>query len=89
MLPGLFGTDPWFEPKKLGYGSGLPCAWQGWVVLLAFLAIIIGAVALVGEDRPLLLIAIVLPVTAIFILIAAKTTRGGWKWRFGKDEDTW
>ncbi|HTS17465.1 MAG TPA: hypothetical protein VMP11_07825 [Verrucomicrobiae bacterium] len=23
----------WFRAKRYGWGWGLPCAWQGWVVL--------------------------------------------------------
>ena len=33
----------WFPAKRHGWGWGLPCAWQGWIVLAAFLG---GVVAL-------------------------------------------
>ncbi|MEY4953243.1 MAG: hypothetical protein RL299_1667, partial [Pseudomonadota bacterium] len=23
----------WFAPKRLGYGSGWPIAWQGWAMM--------------------------------------------------------
>jgi len=26
----------WFPAKRYGWGWGLPCAWQGWVVLAAY-----------------------------------------------------
>ena len=29
----------WFPAKKYGWGWGLPLAWQGWLVLLAFFAL--------------------------------------------------
>lgn len=79
----------WFYSKRYGLGTGLPCAWQGWVVLLTFLAIISGTAFLFGESRPVVMLAIILPVTAVFILIAIRTTKGGWKWRWGKDKNTW
>ena len=28
--------NPWFPRKKYGIGWGLPTAWQGWLVILAF-----------------------------------------------------
>lgn len=30
----------WFPAKKYGWGWGPPCAWQGWVVLAAYVAIV-------------------------------------------------
>jgi len=32
----------WFRAKRYGWGWGLPCAWQGWVVLLAWVAAFAG-----------------------------------------------
>lgn len=32
----------WFAPKRQGYGAGLPIRWQGWVVLGAYLLVVIG-----------------------------------------------
>ncbi|QNM82180.1 hypothetical protein H8M03_09115 [Sphingomonas sabuli] len=70
----------WFAPKALGFGSGRPIAWQGWAVLAAYLAILAGLAHAYAEH-----LAIFLPLTAfatfLLLLIAAKTTRGGWKWR--------
>ena len=35
----------WFPAKRYGWGWGLPAAWQGWVVLLTFVALLaLGAV---------------------------------------------
>ena len=37
----------WFPAKRFGWGWGLPTAWQGWVVMLVFCALVlVGAVAL-------------------------------------------
>ncbi|MEO6198618.1 MAG: hypothetical protein ABIO68_01590 [Sphingomicrobium sp.] len=70
----------WFAAKTHGYGSGLPIAWQGWVLLGGFLAASIGAAIIFGE-RPLVMLAILTPLTIMFVLIAMRTTRGGWHWR--------
>jgi hypothetical protein len=30
----------WFPAKRYGWGWGLPCTWQGWLVLAAFLVLV-------------------------------------------------
>ena len=72
----------WFAPKRYGYGSGPPVSWQGWALTLAYVAVAIG-VSVRFKAQPLALIAIVAPVTVVFCVIAAKTTKGGWRWRWG------
>ena len=37
-------------------------------------------------NRPLVIVAVAIPVAIVCSLIAAKTTRGGWHWRWG-DKD--
>ena len=83
MLPGPFGTDPWFEPKKLGYGSGLPCAWQGWALLGGYLGAILILAAF--KDRLGLMVFLVgfAAVTLPFVWLVRRHTRGGWRWRNG------
>lgn len=75
----------WFAPRRYGYGSGPPISWQGWAATLAFAAAFL-AVALLLRNRPYQMIAAVIPLTAVFLVIAAKTTRGGWRWRWGEDD---
>ncbi|HEX2802464.1 MAG TPA: hypothetical protein VHN55_00545 [Sphingomicrobium sp.] len=75
----------WFAAKRFGYGSGFPIAWQGWLVLAIYLAVMVGA-AYALHGSPLALIGVVLPATVLLMLITAKTTRGGWRWRWGKDD---
>ncbi len=71
----------WFAPKRLGYGTGVPISWQGWAVLAAYVAVVIAAAKLL-ERKPLAIAGVVVPATALLILITAKTTRGGWRWRW-------
>ncbi|WP_265569486.1 hypothetical protein [Sphingomicrobium nitratireducens] len=78
----------WFYAKRYGVGASLPCAWQGWVVLIAFLVVMFGSAWLFAETRPVLFIAILAMVVPAFIFIVWRTTKGGWKMRMGKDEDT-
>ena len=76
----------WFGPKTHGYGTGLPIAWQGWVLFIGFLLIVIAGGLLLAPRYPLAFLALVLPLTIAFIWIAKRTTRGGWKWRWGRKD---
>ena len=76
----------WFAAKRYGYGAGLPISWQGWAIMLAYLAIVIGA-AIAFAETPVALIGVLVPATAVLILITSKTTRGGWRWRWGEGPD--
>jgi hypothetical protein len=75
----------WFAPKRYGLGAGVPCSWQGWAILTAFLVIVTG-VSIAFEDKPLIILSIVLSMTLMLLLIAARTTRGGWRWRWGSPD---
>ncbi|MEO8455277.1 MAG: hypothetical protein ABI454_08960 [Sphingomicrobium sp.] len=77
-------TD-WFAPKRYGYGAGAPISWQGWALTLGFVAIV-SAICIGFVGKPLVMIAIIVPLTAAFIVITARTTRGGWRWRWGKED---
>ena len=72
----------WFAPKRYGLGAGLPCSWQGWAILIGFLAIVTG-VSIGFEDKPVIILSVVLPMTALLLVVTARTTRGGWRWRWG------
>ena len=72
----------WFAAKRYGYGAGLPIAWQGWLVLAGYLAVLFFAAWLL-QPTPLAVLAIVVPATMMMLLITARTTRGGWHWRWG------
>lgn len=75
----------WFAPKRFGYGSGLPIAWQGWVLMIGFLVLTFAAAVLLA-NRPVALIAVLAPATILLMIVCARTTRGGWRWRSGSDD---
>lgn len=75
----------WFAPRRYGLGAGLPIAWQGWALMLSSIAIIL-AVGLLLDDKPLLQAAIIFPLIALLILVTARKTRGGWRWRWGEED---
>ena len=77
--------DGWWAPKRYGYGAGLPIAWQGWAVTLAYCVAVTLSAWLILPRSILAFVAIVLATTAALILICARKTRGGWRWRWGGD----
>ena len=74
----------WFAPRRYGIGAGLPISWQGWLVVVGYVTIV-GTAAIAFRANPPVFVAILAPVTAVFLTIAARTTRGGWRWRWGED----
>jgi len=75
----------WFAPKRYGYGAGLPISWQGWVLTLGFVLLTI-MLSVWLANRPLQLLAVIVPIAVVFVVISARTTRGGWRWRWGDEE---
>lgn len=73
----------WFAPKRHGFGAGLPIAWQGWALTIGYLAFILLAAMLIRYSL-IAYFSIVAMLTALFIVICARTTRGGWRWRWGE-----
>jgi len=74
----------WFAPKRYGYGA-TPISWQGWALTLGFAGVMI-LTSVTFARRPVQMLAILISVTAAFIVICTRTTRGCWRWRWG-DED--
>ena len=75
----------WFAPKRYGYGSGLPISWQGWAVTIVFF-VVVSVLSFTLNYRPLALVAAIVPPTVAFLVICARTTRGGWRWRWGEKD---
>jgi hypothetical protein len=75
----------WFAPKRFGIGAGLPLAWQGWAILGAYLAALFACILRWGGHAEVT-IAIMLPLTMLLLLVSWRTTRGGWRWRWGKED---
>jgi hypothetical protein len=46
-------ADPryWFPAKRYGWGWGPPSTWQGWVVLGAYVGLLVSLCVLVPADR--------------------------------------
>ena len=76
---------PWFRVKRYGFGSGLPCSWEGWALLIGFLVVLAASgVAFAGRD-PMLHLGVVLAATAIVVIVSWRKSDGPWKWRWGDE----
>ncbi|HUD28504.1 MAG TPA: hypothetical protein VMQ93_06500 [Novosphingobium sp.] len=89
MLHKMFEAGDWFAPKRYGYGAGLPVTWQGWMLVASYVAALAGIGLLDraghGGARTAAFVLFLL-VTALFAVIVARRTRGGWKWRWGEKD---
>jgi hypothetical protein len=77
----------WFAPKRFGLGAGAPIAWQGWVIMGCYLVAVLGSAALLAQRHRPVFFAIVAISTLAFSAIAARHTKGGWRWRWGSADD--
>ena len=76
------GDPEWFAPKRFGIGAGLPISREGWAVSIGYL-MLIGLAAFLIQYSWIAYISVVVMLTAVFIVICIRTTRGGWRWRWG------
>jgi hypothetical protein len=70
----------WFVPKMYGLGA-TPVTWQGWALTFGFVGALLLDIHFMDAIVPKLVIAVAL--TAAMIVIAARKTDGGWRWRWG------
>jgi membrane-associated PAP2 superfamily phosphatase len=87
MIDKIEDRDAWFAPKRYGYGAGLPITWQGWAVLAAYVAALAGIGLLdrsAHAGARAAAFALFLLVTGLLVVVLARRTRGGLKWRWGK-----
>jgi hypothetical protein len=74
--------DIWFPARKYGWGWGLPIAWQGWVVFIGYLALLIwGVQVLRHQFSPLEYFFYSVFITAVLIGFCwAKGEKPRWRW---------
>ena len=73
--------DYWFPAKRYGWGWGLPSAWQGWVVLAVYCAVVLIA----ALARPLFGLPVVASATVVLLLIGLKKGEPT-RWRWGGEK---
>ena len=72
----------WFPAKRYGWGWGPPNCWQGWLVILAFIALLVcGAFVLRPDKHPVLFIGYTVSLSIILSVICYfKGEKPGWRW---------
>lgn len=75
----------WFPAKRYGWGWGLPCTWQGWATLVAYL-VIVATISVLLADRPAPLSAAIGVASLLLVGICwIKGEPPRWRWG-GKDD---
>lgn len=80
----------WFKPKRFGFGA-TPSSWQGWALTAIFVAAVMGLSAWLIDDpetRIARFLFATAALTIIFVGICWRTTEGGWRWRWNKQQTT-
>ena len=77
--------DAWFAPKTFGFGL-TPVAWQGWTMTIGYVAIVISLDAALRTHHRGVEVALVAILTIGFLGLAAMHTRGGMRWRWGRED---
>jgi nitrate/nitrite transporter NarK len=73
----------WFPAKRYGWGWGIPATWQGWLVLAAFIALVVAGTFLFPPHR------MVAAYIAYIVVLCAALTSVCWlkgeppRWRWG------
>ncbi|MEJ5999624.1 hypothetical protein [Paucibacter soli] len=73
--------DYWFPAKRYGWGWGLPSAWQGWLVLVAFMALLVAGTLLLRTEPPVFLLAYTAVLgVALVVICWRKGEPPRWRW---------
>ena len=76
----------WFRAKTYGWGWGPPSTWEGWVVMLVYIALIPAAVAVFPPDRNMpAFLASMFGLSGALIAICWWTGEPP-RWRWGGDD---
>ncbi|MGC3970042.1 MAG: hypothetical protein QM775_22765 [Pirellulales bacterium] len=71
----------WFPAKTYGWGWGLPTVWQGWAVMLTWLAVMIGVAPwLVVRSLPAFFVFDAVMVVGLIAICYVKGEPPRWRW---------
>jgi hypothetical protein len=71
----------WFPAKRYGWGWGAPATWQGWVVLLSWMALVfVVSLWLAPRSLPLFYIALAAMLALLIAICYAKGEPPKWRW---------
>jgi len=72
----------WFPAKRYGWGWGPLCCWQGWMILLAYVALTISAAVFISPASYIGLFLIVIYGISIALILICwwKGEKPAWRW---------
>lgn len=73
----------WFPAKRYGWGWGLPIAWQGWLVLGIFVALVLSAALFVLPWSGLLMFYVLVGFLVACLALVCWYTGEPSHWRWG------
>ena len=76
----------WFRAKRYGWGWGLPITWQGWLVLAAFLALVVAGKFLILPRKAMAAYMVYLGVLSALLLGVCWLKGEPLRWRWGDDD---
>ena len=76
----------WFRAKRYGWGWGLPRTWQGWLVLAAFLALVVAGKFLILPRKAMAAYMVYLGVLGALLLGVCWLKGEPLRWRWGDDD---
>jgi hypothetical protein len=74
----------WFPAQKYGWGWGIPCSWQGWVVLFGFIAIVIALSYIFDPEKHFLLFCLSIGLASGLLILICYLKGEKPKWRWGE-----
>ncbi|MFL9863653.1 hypothetical protein PQR67_05665 [Paraburkholderia fungorum] len=75
----------WFPAKRYGWGWGFPSRWQGWVVLIVYIALMCLDAYRFPPDREPVTFALVVVLLSAALLAICWLKGEPPRWRWGKD----
>jgi hypothetical protein len=76
----------WFPSKRYGWGWGIPSSWQGRLVLIAFVALLVVGSNLIPPAKALGAFLAFVAVLCILLVGVCWLTGEPPRWRWGDDE---
>jgi hypothetical protein len=83
-------TEPryWFPAKRYGWGWGLPITWQGWIVFLGFLGLVMAGAILIRPRTDLAGFLIYIAVLSLLFACICWWKGEPARWRWGSEDPT-
>jgi hypothetical protein len=75
----------WFPAKRFGYGWGIPSRWQGWAVMLGWLAALIAGSIVLAARHPGWFVAYAVAISGVLTVVCYRKGESP-SWRWGDQE---